>query len=225
MSVLTGLDPDVAYPATPGVPESGLHALVRYQTYGALRGHFAGRPGCFVGQDRNIYYRRGDSKTFVAPDVFVSFGVDPGPLELDRSYRPWDAGGPPTFVLEIASEKTWDKDLNAKPDIYREIGVAEYWRLDPTGGDFYTPALQGDRLQADAWEPIPVTLDDRRLTGHSAVLDLHLHAETHRLRLRDPHTGRWLSDPDETRQERDAAEAEIATLRAQLRARNGDTAQ
>ena len=57
MSLLSELDPDVAYPATPSVPDSDLHSLVRHLTYGALREHFAGRPSCFVGQDLNIYYR------------------------------------------------------------------------------------------------------------------------------------------------------------------------
>ena len=238
MSVLTGLDSDLAYPATPGVPESGLHALVRFRTYGALRGHFAGRPGCFVGQDRNIYYRRGDSKTYVAPDVFVCCGVDPEPLELDRSFRPWDAGGPPEFVLEIASDGTWQKDLFDKPAIYLEVGVSEYWRFDPTGGEFYTPVLQGDRLAGGRWQRIPVAPDDDgRLCGRSDVLGLDLHAETRRLHLRDARTGRWLPDPDDTRQEREevlaravaaeaalgaeaaarrAAEAEVAALRARL---------
>ncbi|MCY3807019.1 MAG: Uma2 family endonuclease [bacterium] len=224
MSVLTGLDPDVAYPATESVPDSGLHSLVRYLTYGALRAHFAGRPGCYVGQDRNVYYRPLPDSAFVAPDVFVCFGVDPGPLELAGSYRLWDAGAPPAFALEIASEKTYKNDLDDKPAVYLEMGASEYWRFDPTGGDLYTPFLQGDRRAGDAWAPIAVDPeDDGRLRGHSAVLGLDLHAEAHRLRLRDPQTGDWLADPDETRRAlaaetaaRRAAEAEIAALRARL---------
>jgi len=231
MTLLTELDPDVAYPPTPGVPESGLHALVRYLTYGALREHFAGHKGCFVGQDRNIYYRRGDNRTFVSPDVFVCFGVDPADWELAGSYRPWDAGAPPAFVLEIASERTYKTDLYDKPAIYLEIGVEEYWRIDATGGDFYTPFLQGDRRVGDSWQPIDVGLDDDdRLRGRSTVLGLDLCAEPHRLRLCDPQTGRRLSDPDDVRRQRDdllasrdaaaaraaAAEAELAALKARL---------
>ena len=211
MSLLSGPDLDVEYPATVGVAESGLHALVRFLTYGALRNYFAGRRDCFVGQDRNIYYRYGDSKTFVAPDVFVCFGVDPGPLELDRSYRPWDAGGPPLWVLEIASENTYRADLEEKPAVFLEMGVGEYWRFDPTGGEFYVPVLQGDRRAGEGWEPIEVTLDgDDRLRGHSAVLDLDVHAETQRLRFRDPHNGQWIPDPDEICQQRDDAAARRA---------------
>lgn len=236
MGVLTELDPELAYPATPSVPESGLHALVRYLTYGALREHFAGRPDCFVGHDRNIYYRQGDNTAFVAPDVFVCFDIDPGGLELSASYRLWDVGAPPAFVLEIASEGTHTTDLNDKPAKYLEMGVEEYWRIDPTGGEFYVPVLQGDRRAGDAWQPIAVALDDcNRHRGHSTALNLDLHAERHRLRLRDPETGDWLPDPDETRRQRDnmlrqrddlrasrdaavaraeAAEAELGALRA-----------
>ena len=227
MSVLAEVDPAVAYPETvPEMAESGLHWQVRIQTYIALRDHFAGHPDCFVCSERNLYYRPQPNTAFVVPDLFVSFGVDPGALELDFSYRLWDAGAPPAFVLEIASEKTHNSDLNVKPAVYLEVGVGEYWRLDPTGGDYYTPALQGDRRAGDAWAPIAVDRDgDGRLRGHSAVLGLDLHAEPHRLRLRDPQTGLWLPDHDETRRQRDATEAEVAALRARLNDQTGDTAQ
>ena len=222
MSLVSELDADVAYPATVGVAESGLHALVRYLTYGALRNYFAGRRDCFVGQDRNVYYRHGDSKTFVVPDVFACFGVDRDRLEVDRSYRLWDAGGPPGVVLEIASEKTYRGDLEDKPAVYLEVGVEEYWRFDPTGGEFYVPFLQAERRVGEGWEPIEVTLDDDdRLWGHSAVLDLDLCAGTERLRFWDPHTCQWLPDPDETHHQRDAAEARASAEAAARRAAEG----
>ncbi|MCY3954071.1 MAG: Uma2 family endonuclease [bacterium] len=236
MSVLSELDPDVAYPATPSVPDSDLHSLVRYLTYGALREHFAGHPDCFVGQDLNIYYRRHPRRASVAPDVFVCYGVHSGDLELAASYRLWDVGAPPAFVLEITSENTYPADLEEKPAKYLEMGVEEYWRLDPTGGDFYTPILQGDRRTGDTWEAIAVDDDGNGgLCGHSGVLNLDLCAQAHQLRLRDPRTGNWIPDPIEMRHQRDhlresrdaaearaeaaearaeAAEAELAALRA-----------
>ena len=238
MSVLADLDPDVAYPATPSVPDSDLHSLVRFLCYGALRAHFAGRPGCFVGQDLNVYYRPLPDRRVVAPDVFVCFGVEPLRIQEAASYRLWEVGAPPAFVLEVASERTYRNDLDDKPAAYLEMGVSEYWRLDPTGGEFYTPALQGDSRAGGAWAPIAVGTDDGgRLRGHSRVLGLDLHAEDHRLRFRDARSGCWLADPDETRHQRDAAvarataaedraeaaeaarrasEAEVAALRARL---------
>ncbi len=240
MKALIEVDPDVAYPATvPEMGESWLHMEVRTATYVALRGRFAGRPGCFVGSDLNVYYRPRPQSAFVAPDVFVCFGADPGPWERAASYRLWDAGAPPPFVLEIASENTKHGDLEDKPHIYLEMGVSEYWRVDPTGGDFFAPMLQGDRLAGDAWAPVEVTAVGDGLHGHSRVLGLDLHAEPGRLRLRDPKTGLWLPDYEETRHALDAeitarraaqdraecAEAEVAALRARLNELNGDAAR
>ena len=165
MTLLRGLDPDVAYPATASVPDSDLHSRVRYLTYGALREHFAGRGDCFVGQDLNIYYRHGDPRIVVAPDVFVCFGVDAEALRNVASYRVWEAGAPPAFVLEIASENTYPADLEEKPAKYLELGVDEYWRLDPTGGDFFVPMLQAERRRGDTWEAIDVIVDGDGVGG------------------------------------------------------------
>ena len=254
MSVLTdldplaGLDPDVAYPATvPEMGESPLHKDVCGEIHPMLRRHFAARRSdCYVGSELNVYYRPQPDSRFVVPDLFVSFGVDPATIRKAASYRIWDAGAPPRFVLEVASEETYKKDRDDKPAIYLEVGASEYWRLDPTGGEFFTPMLQGSRRVGGAWEPIPTALDDDdgRLRGRSRALGLDLHAEPGRLRFRDPLTGLWLPEYDETcdalddtrqvlddtRRQRDTeaaradvAEAELAALRAQLNNRNGDT--
>lgn len=184
-----------------------------------------------MGQDLNVYYRPVPRTAVVAPDVLVCFGVDAGAIEEDVSYRLWDAGAPPAFVLEVASGKTYKNDLNDKPAIYLEVGVGEYWRFDPTGGDFYEPFLQGDRRAGDAWTPIAVSADeDGGLRGRSDVLGLDLQAEGPRLRFRDPQTGLWLPDPEAEAAARRAAEgaleaeaaarraaeAELAALRARL---------
>ncbi|MCY3805614.1 MAG: Uma2 family endonuclease [bacterium] len=240
MGLLTKVDPAVAYPATtPEMGESWLHHHVRVQAYSALRDHFAGRPDCFVGSDSNVYYRPKPRTAYVAPDLFVCFGVDRGTLESDVSYRIWDAGAPPSFVLEVASMWTHRRDRRRKPAVYLEVGVDEYWRFDATGGEFYTPMLQGDRRMGDRWAPIEVSPgEDGRLRGRSDALGLDLHAEPRRLRFRDPRTGRLLPDHDDIRERADAAEAradaeaaarraaeaEAAALRARLNDQNGRTA-
>ena len=215
VTVPTELDPDVLYPATPTVPESGLHSLGRFAAYGALRAWYAKRPDCWVGEDRNIYYRNGDPEVVAAPDVFVSFGVDAEALDLATSYRVWEAGAAPAFVLEIASAKTYRVDRDVKPAKYLAMGVEEYWRFDPSGGDFLQPALQGGRRADGRWRRIEVSGDERgRLSGHSAALDLTLRAEAHLLRFRDPHTGTWLPQPDEQAARADRAEATAAAQTA-----------
>ena len=231
MTVVTDLDPAVAYPATtPEMGEGWLHYYVRVQTFSALRDHFAGRPDCFVASDFNVYYRPRPEPEFVAPDLFVCFGVDAAYWESQASYRIWDAGAPPRFVLEVASRWTHRRDREEKPAIYLEVGAEEFWRFDATGGEFHTPILQGDRRAGGAWAPIEVSVDAAGgLCGRSDALGLDLCAEPRRLRFRDPDTGGWLPDHDDTRIERDAeaaarraAEAELAALRARLEDRDDD---
>ena len=204
MGVTAGADPDVLYPtATAEMGESGLRSRVRTRAFIALGYHFAARSDCFVRSERNLYYRPNPDREFAVPDVFVSFGVDPGPLELAASYRLWESGAP-AFVLEIASKGIHGKGRGHERGAYLKIGAGEYWRFDATGGEFYTPMLQGDRHTGGAWAPIP-TAAGGGLVARSAALGLDVRAEAGRLRFRDPRTGLWLADHEGTRQQRDAA--------------------
>ena len=63
----------------------------------------------------------------VAPDLMVVFGAPNG----DRlSYKLWEE---PKAPLEVLSEKTWRKDVEVKPGLYRDLGVQEFWTLDVLG--------------------------------------------------------------------------------------------
>ncbi len=59
--------------------------------------------------------------------------------------------------------------------------------------------------------------DDGLLWGHSGALDLDLFWDDGELRFRDPMAGEFLLTPEELQIERDAAEAELARVREQLR--------
>ena len=225
---------DVEYPEGPEVPEGDLQTQRRWEVYGALREWLAERPdgdGAWVGSDINIYYVRGDPGVVVAADVVVALGVDVAAVAGRVSYRVWEAGGPPAFVLEIASPGTVAVDLRDKPGRYAALGVGEYWRLDPTGGDLLAPPLQGEARRRGRWEPIAVSRGDGgTLTGRSDALGLELHWQPPKLRLYDPAAGSWLLDHHDERRARKAeasarqaaedraraAEAELAALRRRL---------
>jgi len=49
------------------------------------------------------------------------------------------------FVLEITSQTTPPKDQQTKPEIYRALGVREYFQYDRSA-DYLNPILQGVRL-------------------------------------------------------------------------------
>ncbi|MCY4102437.1 MAG: Uma2 family endonuclease [bacterium] len=205
------LGSEVIYPEGPRVPEGDLQIRRRYELYGALRHWLAEHPDgtdAWVCCDINIYYKQGDPRVVVAPDLAVAFGVNVAAVEGRSTYRVWEAGAVPAFALEIASHTTFKRDLREKPAHFAELGVEEYWRLDPTGGDYLTPPLQGEHRRTGRWAPIGVTRNlDGTLTGHSVALGLDLHWQPPKLRLYDPARGAWLLDLDDQVEARRAAEA------------------
>ena len=136
---------EVDYPSSDGEPaaESSFQLIPLFYAFDALRRRYADRKDVFVAADLLIYYREG-SPAAVAPDVFVVFGAA---NHLRHSYQLWKEPKGPDLVLEITSESTRDKDQGPKREIYRQLGVREYWQYDPTG-DYLKPPLQG--LEAGA---------------------------------------------------------------------------
>ena len=123
--------------------ESGLQYVSLTETIAALRTRFIDRTGVYLAGDMLVYYRMNDNTVSVAPDLFavlVTAGDRPR-----GSWVVWREGKGPSLVVEIASESTWRWDVDEKRDIYAGMGVAEYWRFDPTGG-WFTPTMVGERL-------------------------------------------------------------------------------
>lgn len=219
---------DIDYPEGLPVPEGNLQMSRRMELLLALRHWYARRnvEGAWVCCDINVYYREGDPKAVVVPDVAVAFGVDTAAQEPKSTYKVWEAGAAPCFALEIVSPKTLCTDLYVKPAKYAELGVDEYWRLDPTGGELLDPPLQGERRRAGRWAPIEVVPDGDELRARSEVLGLDLCWRPPKLRLWDIAAGVWVPDPDDLAEQaaradeeataRQAAEAELAELRARL---------
>lgn len=196
--------------------ENDFQFTVILETASTLRQRYADRPDVYVGGDMLVYYRMNDNRTRVAPDVFAVFGVaDKRPR---YSWIVWREGMPPDFVLEVASPRTWRRDGAAKRGIYAEMGVAEYWRFDPTG-ECFSPPLAGERLGADGeYYPIALASDAAGvLRGWSEVLGLELGAAPEgRLRLYDPVSGEWLRNHYEEAAAREAAEAVLEATEVAL---------
>ena len=211
---------EIYYPEGPPMPEGNLQTKRRMELAWALQ-HWYDRRGDDVGAwvccDINVYYRKGDRRAVVAPDVAVAFGVDAATQETEHTFRVWDTGAAPCFALEIASPTTIDVDLYEKPDKYAELGVAEYWRLDPTGGDLLDPPLQAERRVSGRWAAIEVAADaGGGLRGRSDVLGLDLCWQPPKLRLWDLTAGVWLPDPDDEATARQAAEGRASAAEAEL---------
>ena len=214
------------YPYEDGEPmaESEHQLVAIMYMVAALKTWFAEAPTVYVGGDMFIYYREGYPSRVVAPDVFVVFGAEGTHKRL--RWRVWDEGGTlPSFVLEVGSESTWREDAGAKRILYADLGIEEYWRLDPQEGKLFSPILVGERLVDEEYQPIDVSQDDSgNLRGHSQVLGLDICVGPDgEPRLYDPDAGQWLNSLlEETVARRQAeaaqqqAEAEIRRLREQL---------
>ena len=190
---------EIDYPSSDGEPmaESERQLIPMAGTFFILRDWFRDRPDVYIGCDLLIYYREGDNGVRVAPDVFAVFGAS-GNHPRD-SWKLWEEGKAPDFVLEIASPSTWREDIARKRDIYRDLKVSEYWRFDPTG-ELFTPPLAWEQLDDDGtYHPRPLSSSpDGTLWARSAVLGLDICARADlTLQLYDPVGGRWLIAPEQ----------------------------
>ena len=155
-----------------------------------LRRHFGSPESTIILGEvpvgRDLRQRRG----LRVPDLLIAFGVDPARIIAHRGYSIEEWGKPPDFVLEIASEFTAENDVTVKRDDYAAFGIPEYWRFDPSGGEYYGTGLAGDRLVDGAYQPISITeTDDRHSWGRSGVLGLDLCWEDGQLPLVRPRGG------------------------------------
>ena len=121
-------------------------------------------------------------------------------------------------MLEVASPTTGRVDYTDKRRDYERFGVGEYWRFDPSDGDYHDVALAGDRLVDGVYEPIEIEeLGEGRSREYSDALGLYVCWESGMLRFLEPDTQSYLLAHEEERAGRMAAEARVAELEAELR--------
>ena len=209
---------------------------------GTVREHFRDRPDVEVSGNTFIYYEEGNPRRFISPDLHVTLGVTAegfASMDYRNTYLVWEIGKPADFVLEIASESTALRDVTEKRVLYAQIGFGEYWRFDGSGGDFYGEPLVGEYLAEGEYRRFDVARDEEgRPHGYSPALALWLYWDDGRLRFYDPETGEWLLNREEERAAletaraagerertaREAAEAQVTELQAELERLRGESA-
>ncbi|CAN5572780.1 hypothetical protein BH10ACI1_BH10ACI1_11390 [soil metagenome] len=124
------VEEEVFYPAEPEkeMGETAIHFKFIRLISLLLESFFDSRNDVVVGGDLMIYYDKGNARKWLAPDVFVCFGVE---NKLRRTFKVWEEGVFPQIVFEIASDSTFENDLGGKRLDYARLGVEEYYLLDP----------------------------------------------------------------------------------------------
>ncbi len=219
---------EVEYPEGHWIAQSVGHGDAVRQAATALHYYFRERADVLVAMELVVYYQRGNNKVWLQPDVQVVFGVEH--CGSRGSFRVWEEGKAPDFVLEVASPSTAEKDALHKAREYARIGVREYWRLDPAGSLMETP-LEGYVASAGQYEQVqPVEGAGRGGALQSRVLGLDLRSQRQAgvtvLVFIDPSTGeefdgtleaaerrRWTAE-----REKQAAEREKQALQQRVRA-------
>ena len=201
----------VDYPCSDGQPmaESDFQLKPLVYAITALQTHFLDQSQVYVAGDMFLYFKEGDPRAVVAPNVFVVVGA---PKHMRMSYKLWEEPKAPDFVLEITSRSTRTEDQGRKREVYASLGVREYWLFDPTG-DWLAPPLQGFRLHGGEYRPLPsLALVHGGLSLHSEALGLDVRQdEDGGLRFHDPESGEDLPAHEEMRER---VEQEVAARRS-----------
>ena len=188
--------------------------LSMIECYRILAHWFRARMDMYIGIDQLVYYERGNPNVSVVPDVFVSFGV---PKRSRPSYKVWEDGKPPDVVWEFGPPSSIKGDAAEKKEKFRQIGVREYWLVDPLD-EYHDPRLQGFELVDGKYVELPwERRRDDTVTVWSPVLHLEQHFTDERLRFWDRETGKYLELPEEEA-ERLHLEAKRARWEAESRA-------
>lgn len=141
---------DEGYPCeSRNVSESSGHDDVLNYFRNAVFALLADRPDAMVQERLLILFEQGNRTAAVEPDITIALGVGRHPR---NSYKIWVEGRPPDLVVEGLSNKTWRRDVDIKPALYRDLGVREYWQVDPIGR--IREPVVAYRLRHGVYEPI-----------------------------------------------------------------------
>ena len=206
--------PDIFYeePEGPAGAEDGMQQELPIDIIkGSLRERYAGRNDVFVSNLVFVSYDRSNGNARVQPDLFIAFDVDAAAIRENLpNFWIWETGKAPDFVMEVASPSTSNNDRGWKRDLYARLGVTEYWRFDPTGGDLYGQPLIGERLAGG--EYVPCELDARPGSfsrAHSDLLDVDFYWDgAAGFDVLDPVTGKTIYPPVAEREARQESEAQ-----------------
>ena len=164
--------PDIFYEEPERVEDDMEQWPTVFRISGLLYERYRDRSDVFINGGGFVSYDVTDGNRRVAPDLFIAFDVDvAGIYENLPNFWIWEIGKAPDFVMEVASPSTAANDLGWKRELYQRLGIPEYWRFDPTGGELYGQPIAGERLVAGRYEEYELQKgDDGSVRAHSELL-------------------------------------------------------
>ena len=197
------------YPESDGKPmaETDMHAVAIIDLRQRFDGFFADNPDTYVSGTLMMYDVEGPGRTAVSPDILVSLGIG---KKLRRTYKVWEEGKPPDFVMEFSSKGTFQNDLGHKKAHYASMGIPEYFLCDIDRRYLPTP-LMGFRLKGETYEGIPENVDG---SIPSVTLGVSFHLLDEGLVVYDEATGEWLQTPAEAAEAAEQRAAQETAARA-----------
>ena len=227
--------PDIFYEEPEPVEDGMQQELPIYTIKRCIWERYRGRNDVFVSNAVFISYDKTDGNDRVNPDLFIAFGVDAAAIRENLpNFWIWETGKVPDFVMEVASPSTAANDTGPKRNLYQRLGVTEYWRFDPTGGELYGQPLQGERLIGGSYIPCEITAaPDGSQQSRSQLLNLDFSWNGAEFDVLDPTTGKSIKITEillaeqEARHaaEAQAAQAEAAYIAAQAQAAQAEAAR
>ena len=161
------------YPETDDMGEHELQRLIA-ELLRPLLARFLAARGivAHAGADQFVYWAEGEPTKRIAPDLYILPGVRQE--VVISSWKTWQTGIVPSFVLEIASDN-FAKDYEDNPALYDELGVDELVVFDPH-------ARPGSRSRRVRWQVF------RRLRGRGLMRTQVTQSD----RVRSKRLGAWL---------------------------------
>lgn len=201
-------EPEIIYPEQreDDMGETSVHINLVANFLNILKLFLKAHEDVFLSANMNLYYEKGDPNKWYAPDILIAFGV---PNHDRPSYHIWKENVAPQVIFEVSSERTWKIDISEKLEVYGQLGVEEYYILDPEFA--YLPApLMAFHGQAERLLAVPV--DDGRI--FSSRLGLEIVRTENSFRLFDPEANEFLRTLEESEDEVERLKAEIERLKA-----------
>ena len=187
--------PDIFYEEPEPVEDGMIQDLPIRYLIRLLDERYEDRDDVFMSGVVFISYDQRNGNARVAPDFFIAFGVDAAAIRINLpNFWLWETGKAPDWVMEVASPSTAQNDLETKRNLYAELGIAEYWRFDPTGGDLYGKPLAGDRLVDGRYVEYETAYGtDGSMQAHSELLGVDFYWDgAGNFDILDPATGRTI---------------------------------